>query len=112
MSLHASNVVRAAPASICPACPRSSWISGRNGAVEAMAASTDKAPVTSVAQARPWARNNPEMAHAVDKRLTLADHDGCHMRKRRQITGRSHRSLLRHQRINASRQHGLELLDD
>ena len=25
-----------------------------------------------------------------DKRLTLADHDGCHMRKRRQIAGRSH----------------------
>ena len=34
----------------------------RNGAVEAIAASTDKAPVTSVAQSRPWARNNPEMA--------------------------------------------------
>ena len=34
------------------------------------------------------------------------------MRKRRQITGRAHRSLLRHQRTNAVRQHGLELLDD
>ena len=49
---------------------------------------------------------------AVDKRLPLADHDGGHMRQRRQITGRAHRSLLRHQRINATRQHGLELLDD
>ena len=49
---------------------------------------------------------------AVDKRLPLADHDGGHMRQRRQITGGSHRSLLRHQRINAVRQHGLQLLDD
>ena len=49
---------------------------------------------------------------AVDKRLPLADHDGGHMRQRRQIAGRAHRSLLRHQRINAARQHGLQLLDD
>ena len=49
---------------------------------------------------------------AVDKRLPLADHDGGHMRERRQIAGRAYRSLLRHQRTNAVRQHGLELLDD
>jgi len=71
MSLPASNAVRAAPAAICPACPRSCWISGRNGVVEAMAASTDKAPVTSVAQARPCARNNPEMAYCRRKLRTV-----------------------------------------
>ena len=49
---------------------------------------------------------------AVDERLPLADHDGGHMRQRRQIAGGADRSLLRHQRINAARQHGLQLLDD
>ena len=148
MSLPSSNAVRAAPAAICPACPRSCWISGRNGAVEAMAASTDKAPVTSVAQSEAMGAQQagngigrrklrtvdqgeaflrPERDRrktggsqritarhnlSVDKRLPLADHDGGHMRQRRQITGRAHRSLLRHQRTNAARQHGLELLDD
>jgi len=148
MSLPASNAVRAAPAAICPACPRSSWISGRNGVVEAMAASADNAPVhqrragqamcaqqpgngicrrklRTVDQGEAFLRSERQRREigggqrikarynpSVDKRLTRADHDGCHMRKRRQITRRSHRSLLRHQRINASRKHGLESLDD
>ena len=141
MSLPSSNAVSAAPAAICPACPRSCWISGRNGAVEAIAASTDKAPVTSVAQSKAMGAQQPgngigrrklravdqgeaflrpqrdrretgrgqriaaRHSLAVDKRLPLADHDGGHMRQRRQIAGRADRSLLRHQRINAARQH-------
>src|SRR5438309_843881 len=76
MSLPSSSAIKVAAAAICPQWPRSAWISGRNGADEAIAASTDSAPVTRAARARRNARSTTDTALVVERHGLVMDAAG------------------------------------